>query len=320
MNFLSKILALCLSVFYAFNPFVGPSTQTPIEIENDNDCRLRFVAWADPQISNYMLKRDPFFTAACQDVQNSKESFDALLIAGDIAENGLACEYAHIAENLSVSNVRNYIMAVGNHDVRLRSYKQTVKRFTGFMNGLNRDCGSDLAVDSLHYKYTVNGYTFIVLGTDRTEFEESYISPAQLQWLDDSLKEATANGLPAFVVLHQTFKNTHGLPGTWNSPIDAAGSVGAQSDALKETMAKYKNVILISGHLHTGFGAYTYENIDGIHSVNLPSLTINNMDGRCNENGLGCVVEVTKSSVIFHARNFAEGKNIPEEDFAILLQ
>ena len=319
MNILSKILALCLSVFYAFNPFVAPSAETPIEVDND-DCRLCFLAWADPQISNYMLKRDPYFVAACQDVANSEQTFDALVIAGDIAENGLACEYEHIADNLPVDNVRNFLMAVGNHDVRLRSYKQVVKRFTGFMNGLNTACGSDLTVDSLHYKYTVNGYTFIVLGTDRTEFEESYISPAQMQWLDDSLKEATADGLPAFVVLHQTFKNSHGLPGTWNSPIDAAGSVGAQSDALKETMAKYKNVILLTGHLHTGFGAYTYENIDGIHSVNLPSMTIDNMDGRCNENGLGCVVEVTEKNVIFRARNFAAGKNIPEEDIVIPLQ
>lgn len=319
MSILSKIFALCLSVFYTFNPFVSPSDQTPITAQ-DSDCKLRFIAWADPQISNYMLKRDPFFKAACEDVANSTETFDALLMAGDIAENGLACEYAHIAQSLPTDNIKNFIMCIGNHDIRLRSYKQVVRRFTGFMNGLNTACGSELRVDSLSYKYTVNGYTFIVLGTDRTEFEESYISPAQMQWLDDSLKEATANGLPAFVVVHQSLKDTHGLPDTWNSPFDAAGSIGKQSDELKATMSKYDNVFLITGHLHTGFGQYTYEYIDGIHSINLPSLTINNMDGNRNDNGLGCVVEVTSKSVIFHARNFATGENIPEEDIAITLK
>lgn len=319
MHILSKLFAICLAVFYTFHPFVSPSADTPIAVQNDT-CKLRFIAWADPQISNYMLKRDPFFKAACEDVANSAETFDALLMAGDIAENGLACEYAHIAQSLPTANIKNYLCCIGNHDIRLRSYKQVVRRFTGFMNDLNTSCGSTLRVDSLHYKYTVNGYTFIVLGTDRTEFEESYLSAEQLQWLDDSLKEATADGLPAFVVVHQSLKDTHGLPDTWNSPFDAAGSIGKQSDELKATLSKYNNVILISGHLHTGFGPYTYENIDGIHSVNLPSLTIDNMDGNRNDNGLGCVVEVTNESVIFHARNFAAGENIPEEDITITLK
>ena len=49
-------------------------------------------------------------------------------------------------------------------------------------------------------------------------------------------------------------------------------------------------------------------------------MTIDNMDGRCNENGLGCVVEVTEKNVTFRARNFAAGKYVPEEDIVIPLQ
>ena len=37
----------------------------------------------------------------------------------------------------------------------------------------------------------------LVLGTDRSEFEESYFSDAQLQWLDESL--AAEGGKPVFV-------------------------------------------------------------------------------------------------------------------------
>ena len=317
MNLLGKLFAACLSVMYFFTPYTAPSKETPIQ-PADN-CQMQFIAWADPQVSNYILKRDPYFIAACEDVENSAKNFDALLVAGDIVENGLPCEWTHVQENLPGKNVKKYIMAAGNHDIRLRPYKLTVKRFSDFTNTLNKAAKSDLTIDALHYKTTVKGYTFIVLGSDRTEFEESYLSDAQLQWLDDALKEACDKGKPVFVTVHQPLKLSHGLPDTWGSPIDAAGSIGPQSDALKSILSKYKKVILMTGHLHTGLGQYTYENIDGIHSVNLPSLTIDNKDGRVNDNGIGFWVEVFRTKVVFHARNFATGKNIPQEDITIKL-
>ena len=317
MNILGRLLALCLSVFYCFTPYTAPSAKTPVKPSSSS--RLTFVAWADTQVSNYILKRDPYFTAACEDVANSKTKFDAMLIAGDIVENGLLCEYDHVTEYLPTKNIRNYIMASGNHDVRMRPYKTTVKRFTKFANDMNTSVGSSLSIDALHYQYKIKGYTFLVLGTDRTEFEEAYLSDAQLTWLDKSLKKAAGNGKPVFVTVHQPFKDSHGLPDTWGSPIDSAGSIGPQSDALKDILKKYKNVILISGHLHTGIGQYTYEKIDGIHSINLPSLTIDNKDGRITDNGQGFWVEVFRSKVVFHARNFAQGKDIPKEDIVIRL-
>ena len=157
------------------------------------------------------------------------------------------------------------------------------------------------------------------MGTDKTEFEESYFSDEQLAWLDANLKDATADGKPAFVVCHQTLKNTHGLPDTWNSPIESAGSVGDQSDELYEIMNRYTNVFMISGHLHTGIGQYTYEKLGTIHSVNLPSLSINNKDGDYNDAGIGFTMEVLDDSVLFRARDFAKGAYLPDYDIEIPL-
>ncbi len=302
---------------YFFTPLTPPGVNDPIAASDQS--KLKFIAWADPQVSNYLLKREPYFSAACMDVENSNEVFDALLIAGDITENSLDCEWRHMADKLPKENISNFLMATGNHDIRMQSYKRSVKEFTEFTNGLNKAINSELTVDKLYYMTKINSYTFITLGSDRTEFEDAYISEAQLNWLDNSLKEAAADGKPIFVTLHQPFKLSHGLPETWGSPFEFAGSVGKQSDALKAVLSKYKNVILISGHLHTGIGQYTYELIDGIHSVNLPSLTIDNKDGRVNENGIGFWVEVFSHQVVFHARNFAQGRNIPEEDIVIEL-
>ena len=316
MNISGKIFSFLLSVMYFFTPLTPPGTGEPVKASDKS--LLTFVAWADSQVSNYILKRDPYFTAACMDVENSAETFDALLIAGDVAENGLICEYEHIADKLPKKNIRNFLMATGNHDIRMRSYKLTVKRFTAFTNDLNKEIGSELYIDSLRYKTEINGYTFITLGSDKTMFEEAYLSEEQLDWLDSSLNEACGDK-PVFVTVHQPFRLSHGLPDPWGSPFESAGNVGKQSDALKAVLSKYKNVILISGHLHTGIGQYTYEVINGIHSVNLPSLSITNRDGRVNDYGIGFWVEVFTDSVVFHARNFAQGRNIPEEDIVIKL-
>ncbi len=320
-QFFYKLMVVFVSIVYSFTPYVAPGTADPIEGCAKNGANATVAALADPQISNYLTARYNPFDAACEDLSNAGDGVDSLLIAGDIAENGLLCEYQYATDKLSTANVDSFMMAVGNHDVRLKvSYKKTVENFTRFNNNLNAYVGNDdFDIEALHYTYDINGYTFIVLGTDRNEFEESYFNEAQLEWLDSELAKATANGKPAFVVCHQTLKDTHGLPDTWNSPIDAAGTVGEQNDELREIMNKYNNVIMISGHLHTGLGEYTYEKIDNFHSVNLPSTTIVNKDGDYNNAGTGFMIEIYDNHVLFRARDFAQGIYIPEYDIDIPL-
>lgn len=307
-----------VSLSYVFTPYAGPSNDDPIQTGKDTGAELTVVAWADMQVSNYLVERARYFDAACEDIAyNVDGTVDAVLMAGDIAENGLRCEYQYVADKLKSARTESFMNIVGNHDVRLKlSYKKTVEKFTDFSNELNKNVGSDFTMDSFHYSRELNGYKFIALGTDRIEFEESYFNDEQLDWLDAELASVEA-GKPVFVLCHQPLKWTHGLPDTWNSPIDSAGSVGEQSDALKEILNKHSNVILITGHLHTGIGQYTYEKIDNFHSVNLPSLTIDNKDGDCNDNGIGFVMEVYSTHVLFRARNFAKGVYLPEYDIDI---
>ncbi|MBQ3150462.1 MAG: metallophosphoesterase [Clostridia bacterium] len=317
-KFLIKAFSLLMSLYYFFGgTAVTPQTTDPIKPLNSYNVKLHAVVWADPQVSNYKPDRMPYFEAACEDLKNSPKKLDALLIAGDIAENGLYCEYKMVFDGVKNDKIKNYLMVTGNHDIRMRIYKDDVYRFTTFTNGLNEHAKSDLHIDELHYSYKVNGYTFIVLGSDRSEFEEGWFIDSQLKWLDSEIKEASKSGKPVFVINHQPLKLTHGLPDTWGSPIESAGSVGKQSDKLYEIMNKYEDVIFITGHLHTGYGEYTYEKIGNFHSINLPSLTIKNENGDCNDRGIGYMMEVYSGKVIFRARNFAQGKYVPEYDITI---
>lgn len=309
-----KLFTFIMSIIYTVSgAVVPPSTEETIKAKNPDEVNLVFAALADPQISNYMFGRYRVYEAASQDLHNA-EGLDALLIAGDVAENGLAEEYKLIYDGIEGIEGCRYLMATGNHDLRLRLYSQSVERFTSFANALN----GDEAMTALHYSETINGYKFIVLGSDRTEFEEAYLSPEQLSWLDAEL--ASANGEPAFVICHQPLKGTHGLPTTWgNGTNENAGHIGDQNDELKAILTKHENVILISGHLHTAFGEYTYQYTDGVHMVNLPSLCIENKDGSYNEAGLGYIVEAYDDEIIFRARNLELGKWLPEYDITISL-
>ena len=319
-----KIFALIISIMYSFNGgLVAPSTAQPIEAKNPDDVKMVFATVADPQVSNYMFGRYQSFQEACMDLRTG--DFDAIVGIGDIAENGLAEEYRMVYDELKDINTR-FIMATGNHDIRLRAYSQVTDRFFAFTNALNGEDGAPVkpyADGKLAYSEEVNGYKFIVMGSDKTEFEEAYISPEQLVWLDAEL--ASVEDEPVFVVLHQPLKLTHNLPTTWgNGTNKEAGSVGDQNDDIKAILAKHaddKTVVLLTGHLHAGFSQYSYQQIEGFHSVNVPALSIENKDGEEGGNGSGLtyIVEVYEDEILFRPRNCETGEWLPKWNFTIEL-
>ncbi len=299
-KFFYWLFGVFMTLVLAFNGgYVAPSTEDPINTSRD-DAQAVFALLADPQISNYMLGRYPVYTAACEDLKNAECKFDAVIGVGDIAENGLSLEYQLIYDQLHGLDTR-YIMAAGNHDIRLRIYEQSLWTFCNFVNTLN----GDESMTKFWFSERINGYKIIVVGSDRTEFESSYLSDEQLQWIDSEI--AAENGKPVFVIAHQPLKDSHNIEQAWGSSIKTGASVGEQSEELQAIMSKYKNVFFISGHLHSGFGPDNYNNIDGIHSINAPSMTIENKDGTYNEAGLGFIVEVYEDEVIFRARDMAKG-------------
>lgn len=322
--FMYKLLLWFISFTSLFGGVLAaPSTDDPIVV--NDDANMTVVLWGDPQVSDYMADRHQYTKNASIDLSNAQGTFDALVVAGDIAENGKGAEYQLTLDYLEVAEdkIDNHIMAVGNHDVRMKIYSSTVKTFDEFCNAANdtfADNAKFYADGKLSYTYDVNGYTFIVLNTDRTEFEESYFSDECLAWFDVELQKATAEGKPVFVVLHQPLKDTHQVQIAWNSPDDNAGTVGAQSDALQATMNKYNNVFLITGHLHMGFSKeWSIHAIDNFTGVNLPGIGPNNADGDYNESGTGYIMEVYNDKVVFVARDFNLGKYLPEYNVTIEL-
>lgn len=323
--FMYKLLTMFISFTMLFGAGIPePGTDDPIKV--NEDANMTAVLWGDPQLADYMADRHQYTKNAAIDLSNAEGTFDALVVAGDIAENGKGAEYQLVLDYLSVAEekIDHHVMTVGNHDVRLRVYSQVVSTFNEFSNAANDkfdDNAKYYKEGKLSYTYEVNGYTFIVLGTDRHEFEESYFSDECLEWFDGELEKATADGKPVFVILHQPLKETHQVWQSWNSPSDKAGTVGAQSDALQDTMNKYNNVFLITGHLHMGFSEeWSIHPIGNFWGINLPGIGPDNADGGYNESGTGYIMEVYDNEVKFVARDFNLGKYIPEYDVTIPLK
>lgn len=311
-----KIMIFFMSLFTAMcGGEKEPAVDNTIAALDADNVKVTAVLWADSQVSDYMYERAQAFEAACKDVANSSETIDALFIVGDITENAHTIETDLVLDYLSViDNVNVMLFATGNHDIRLQVYETALEKFEDFCAAANGD--KDYTNGKMYYTYDINGYTFIVMGSTAAAFEEAVINDEELAWLDAELAKATAQGKPAFVVLHQPLANTHGLPTTWGSGNNkTAGSVGEQSDDIKAILAKYaatEDVFLITGHLHTGLGQYTYEEIDGIHGVNLPSIGIDGADGL--EIPAGIMLEVYEDKVVFRARDFASGEYLSDYD------
>ena len=332
ISLFQEIAALLLSFVMLFGGVTTPAKGDLLRNFAD-DVNIDFILTGDTQVCDYMPEREANLISFAEDMNNSDIDLDAFLIVGDIAENGMQEEYDRITSHIAGWNVENYIMCTGNHDIRLRDFEQSRDRFLNFMNGLNSE---ENAKDNVYFKYEVNGYTFLSIASDEMRFEEASFSSAQLQWLNIELKNATAEGKPVFVLCHQSLAESHGLPNTWGSAnsnagdeslptyerkddYDFTGSIGEQSNDIYDIISKYENVFFLTGHLHTGFGKYTYQTIseeNNVQGINVPSVGIDNKDGVYNNPGTGLFVEVTDDQVIFYARDFRNGKFLSTDDWS----
>lgn len=297
------LMELVLSMCLGFGLITGPATNDPAALQNSEECRMSFVALADThvrdtQINNFYLE------CGLQDMANAKDEFDALVIAGDLSEFGDPYSYKVLWEKLEASMFADkpILLATGNHDIRIAYKSQTDM----IMDKAGEYLGID--IENPYYSYDVDGYTFVVLGSDKWQLEKAVISDEQLAFLDAELARGTEGGKPVFVICHQSLSNTHGLPEVWEN-----GDLGEDSAAVREVLTKYENVFYINGHLHDGVYENSLEVLDeekGVYSVNLPAYGRENDYGAFLQAGLGAYVEVYDESVVFTARDFRAGKSL----------
>ena len=254
-----------------------PELSTAEPIVKQPDALFTFAVFGDPQVSHYMFAREATFYATCRDLKTMPEPLDALCIVGDIAENGMSCEYRMVAKILN--------------EVSDKIPPQKGKYWFA--------CDFDAC-------------RFLIMGSDRGSFEGAHISHRQLKWLESELTDAEEQNKPVFVMNHQPLKKTNGLPGAWQGVGSWRGSVGHRSEALRTVLSAHKNVFFLTGHLHQGVCPNSFEDYGSYKCLNVPTVGANN-HGSCNALSQGYIISVFRDRVEMRARLFGTGEYVPED-------
>ena len=131
------------------------SKDEPLSFEDRGNVKLAFAAIADTHIVNNECAFKNLENVF-KDIENSGEKFDALLLAGDIADYGFKGEYKGFFDVYSKQTAVPYVfLTMGNHDVRV-IFKRNLKLV---MNKVNEYLGIDTKGKS-YYSYDIKGYTF----------------------------------------------------------------------------------------------------------------------------------------------------------------
>ncbi len=320
-TFVSVILCLLNILFsWAFGDF--KASFEPLDPDN---VKLNFATIADTHMTDSKL-RASMLELGLYGMESSKQRLDALVIAGDITDHGYTEQYEMLAEAFSKYDpAENIIFAEGNHDTWTEDEGYNLAR-EYFVKYNKEICGRD--IDKAYYSTEINGYTFIVLGSEY-DHTDAYFSDAQLEWLAAEMEIASKDNLPIFVVSHWPINLSHGLPETWgdDEPEPDDGGMGDQSDAVEAILKKYKNVFLISGHIHNGlsneetaeyYGYCSVESEGSFHSINLPSYMYMTIRGRI-ANGTGCQFEVYDDRVEIRSRSYSADVWYTDYNFTIPL-
>ena len=297
------------------------------KVKNDEEILLNFAAISDIHMTDEWA-RVQVLQCGLWDMENAEDELDALVLAGDLTDNGQAYEYENLKKAFApYTPAREIIMAEGNHDTWTDENDEYGPAKENFLKYSKEISGRDL--ENAYYTTEINGYTFIVMASEGTNTAAT-ISKAQLKWLREEMDKASEKGLPIFVISHWPIAESHGLPETWEAGETdrLRGSFGKQNDEVEAILKDYENVFMISGHVHNGFvndrqkDIYGYASVESdgtFHSINLPTFMYVNFRGRA-ANGCGYSIEVYEDEVLVRARSFTADVWYTDYDVTIPIQ
>lgn len=297
------------------------------KVKNDEEILLNFAAISDIHMTDEWA-RVQVLQCGLWDMENAEDELDALVLAGDLTDNGQAYEYENLKKAFApYTPAREIIMAEGNHDTWTDENDEYGPAKENFLKYSKEISGREL--ENAYYTTEINGYTFIVMASEGTNTAAT-ISKAQLKWLREEMDKAAEKGLPIFVISHWPIAESHGLPETWEAGETdrLKGSFGKQNDEVEAILKDYENVFMISGHVHNGFvndrqkDIYGYASVESdgtFHSINLPTFMYVNFRGRA-ANGCGYSIEVYEDEVLVRARSFTADVWYTDYDVTIPIQ
>lgn len=300
MTWFYKLIAAILALFI-YSPTSEIATYSVIE----KAPQLTFTVLADVHIEGNNEDRFELFGEGIRDINSAEDKSDALIFLGDNTMNGQVIEQSALFGLLNKYNkIENILMVAGNHelcpsDYNVGEYEGLRDRFIKYYKAF-----TDIETETLYHSAEINGYRFIILGSEADAGLEQKISDEQFLWLENELKSAEESGKPVFIFNHWPLNNV------WED-VWSEGHIGEGSDRLYELLKSCDTKILyFSGHLHMGFYEDKREVVydDNVTFINVAGFGVDNDvgDAQIQQNGTGQQVEVYEDEVIIRVRDFAK--------------
>ena len=276
--------------------------------ENAEALRLNAVLTADIHVdSDPLHPRNVTLMKLLRGIARSDASVDALVLAGDSVNLAEQKEYGYLESMLRLYNKTGCVIpSMGNHDSGSTSMgkdcEKTFETTCGNFRDFQRFCGIDS--DTNYYVRIVNGYHFIVIGTDEMLDEGTpVLHGEQLAWLDARLAEASQSGKPVFIVGHEPVF----FGGRFTD--EYVSSDGTPS-GIENIIRKYTDagavVLFVGGHRHDPFSEGCFMNPSrNFYCINLPTSTKND---DADKNGEAAALEVYEDRMVVRPRNYISGE------------
>ncbi|MDN3019003.1 metallophosphoesterase [Paenibacillus sp. BSR1-1] len=268
------------------------------ELPPSNEPLLQFPVISDIHIGNDLQK--DLFTKALSDLRKVAPDYQAIVMVGDITNNGTEQDYDNfnLILNSNINPSAEKVISMGNHEY-----------FEGVFSGgeWNKDDYINRFVDKtgmpgLYYDSWINGYHFITLGGEgfpsQYDHDHANISDEQFRWLERTLAKGANLAQPIFVFLHQAIDHTVYGSDDWGA--------GFKDSRLMEILKRYPQAILFSGHSHYLLNHPRTIYQDGFTMVNTGSVAYAFSDFGAHRLSQGLLVKVYPDRVEIKAREFTD--------------
>ena len=219
---------------------------------DESEALAKFIVVSDTHLT---LDYEPYV----ERVQNMFEDIaefcpdnDAIIVNGDITNNGTNEQYekfAELAEAAGFAYPGDFFLVIGNHD----QYDSTegAQEVSNLTDAFREQAGIS---DQVHpyYDRTVNCVHLVFMGPDsypEDNWAHFGISSEEVDWVDELIDEDLRNEQLSLVFMHEplyfTVRNTE--PGDFGHDWSLSDE---DNNYLHDCLRKHPNVIFFSGHTH----------------------------------------------------------------------
>jgi len=166
-------------------------------------------------------------------------TIDAVVISGDLTQDGLVEEYQHLRQLLSpLAKQMPIYLVLGNHD-HFENFMQVFSDYPGIAQAK--------AHDALQYRVKMGDYQFLILDSLEQGNDQGHLSPQRLDWLNQQLQDSTDKTI---IVIH------HPMIDIGNPLMDDMHLF--ESEAFGQIVEKHQHIeLILCGHIHrTIFGKF----------------------------------------------------------------